>query len=277
SAEDGGSVVAAEARTDSLGQTRARWTLGPKSGPQRAYLQVGSARAVPRFAVTATALAGRPATAALTSVAKREGSVAKVLEPPVEIRVLDKAKNPVPAVAVALQPATGEVADTIVTTDSLGRALVAWTLGRKAGPQRMTARVEGLERPIEITARARPARPANLAFVQPKPGSEKRAIQSLDVDLTDAYGNPVADQPVVFSTKVGSVSPARVMTDARGRAHTRWTPGSKEGKRTLLAAVKGTEARTTLVLEPPPAPAKKEVPVRKEAPAKKTTVKRASR
>ena len=280
SADDGGRVVAAEARTDSLGQTRARWTLGPKSGAQRAYVQVGSARAVPRFVVTASALAGSAATAALVGAANREGPVGKVVKPAIEIRVLDKAKNPVPGVTITLLPAAGEVAESTVTTDSTGRALVAWTLGRKAGTQRLTARVEGVERPIEVSARARPAGPANLAFVEPKSGSEKRAVQSLDVDLTDGYGNPVADQPVVFSTKFGTVSPARVMTDAKGRAHTRWTPGSKDGKRTLLAAVKGTEAKTSFVLEPPPpapVPGKKEVPVRKEAPAKKTAVKRASR
>jgi hypothetical protein len=128
--------------------------------------------------------------------------------------------------------------------------------------QHLTARVEGIERPIEISARARAAGPANLAFVSPKPGTANRALQSVDVDLTDAYGNPVADQPVVFSTKSGTVSPTRVMTDAKGRAHTRWTPGSKTGKRTLVAAVKGTDARATFVLEAPEA----------AAPAKTTSV-----
>ena len=98
-------------------------------------------------------------------------------------------------------------------------------------------------------------------------------MQSLDVDLSDAYGNPVADQPVVFSTKFGTVSPARVMTDARGRAHTRWTPASKVGKRTLVAAVKGTDARATFVLEPPE-PA---TPAKAVASTKKENVKRASR
>jgi hypothetical protein len=203
-----------------------------------------------------------------------------VLRPPVEIRVFDKAKNPVPGAAITLLPASGEVAESTVTTDSTGRVLVAWTLGRKAGLNRMTAKVEGVERALEMVARARPASPANLAFVAPKAGTEKRAIQSLDVDLTDAYGNPIADQPVVFSTKFGSISPARVMTDSKGRAHTRWTPASKVGKRTLLASVKGTEARATFVLEPPPpppAPVKKEIPAKKGVPARKTTAKRASR
>jgi hypothetical protein len=279
SPDDDGSIVASESRTDSLGQARARWTLGPKSGAQRAYVQVGSPRAVPRFVVRATARAGRAATVAMVAVAKREGSVSKVLKPLVELRVLDRAKNPVPGVPVTLLPAHGSVDDSILTTDSTGRALVSWTLGRTAGVHRMTVRVEGIDRPVEISARARPAAPANLAFAEPKAGTANRAVQSLDADLTDAYGNPVADQPVVFSTRFGSVSPARVMTDARGRAHTRWTPGSKVGERTLVAAVKGTEARATFVLKAPePAtPARKVVPSKKETPAKKPAVKRTSR
>ena len=283
SADDDGSIVASESRTDSLGGARAHWTLGPKSGVQRAYVQVGSPRAVPRFVVRATAQAGPAATVALVAVAKREGSVSKVLKPLVELRVLDRAKNPVAGVPVTLLPTHGSVDDSILTTDSTGRVLVSWTLGRTAGLHRMTVRVEGIDRPVEISARARPAAPANLAFVEPKAGTANRAVQSLDADLTDAYGNPVADQPVVFSTKVGSVSPARVMTDARGRAHTRWTPGSKVGARTLVAAVKGTEARATFVLKAPepatPAkvvPSQKAVPSSKATPAKKPAVKRAS-
>jgi hypothetical protein len=252
-AADDGSVLAAESRTDSLGEARARWTLGPKSGTQRVYIQVGSARTVPRFAVSATAQAGPAAKATVIGNAKHEGVVGSTLRPAVEIRVLDRAGNEVPGATVTLNPASGTVADSVVTTDSIGRALVAWTLGRTAGVQHLTVKVDGVERPIEIVARARAAAPANLTFVAPKPGMEKRAVQSLDVDLTDAYGNPVADQPVVFSTKFGTVSPARVMTDTHGRAHTRWTPASKVGRRTLVAAVKGSEARTTFALEAPEA------------------------
>jgi Big-like domain-containing protein len=273
SAGDDGSIVAAESRTDSLGEARARWTLGTRSGNQRAYVQVGSARTVPRFPVSAFAVAGAAAKASIVGTAKYEGSVGKVLRPPVEIRVVDRAGNEVAGVPVTLLPASGTVADSILTTDSTGRIRVHWTLGRTAGVQHLTAEVEGIEHPIEITARARPAGPANLAFVTPKSGTAMRAVQSLDVDLSDAYGNPVADQPVVFSTKFGTVSPARVMTDARGRAHTRWTPGSKVGKRTLAAAVKGTDARATFVLEPPQ-PA---TPAKAVAPTKKENVKRASR
>jgi hypothetical protein len=270
SAGDDGSVVAAESRTDSLGEARARWTLGPRSGPQRAYVQVGSPRTVPRFVVSARAMAGSAAKASVVGTAKHEGSVGRVLRPLVEVKVLDRAGNEVPGVPVTLLPMSGTVTDSVLTTDSTGLVHIAWTLGRTAGVQHLTVQVEGIDRPIEISARARAAGPANLAFVTPKPGTATRAVQSLDVDLTDAYGNPVADQPVVFSTKFGSVSPARVMTDARGRAHTRWTPTSKVGKRTLVAAVKGSDARATFVLEPPEV-----VTPAKAVPAKKENGKRA--
>jgi len=250
-AGDNGSIVANESRTDSLGEARALWTLGPKSGSQRAYVQIGNARAMPRFMVEASALAGAPAGLALVNGKKSEGLVGAVLKPLPELRVVDRAGNPVPGVALTILPTSGTVTDSTPATDSTGRVRVAWTLGRNAGLQRMTARVEGVPRPVEISARARAAGPANLAFVTPKPGTANRAIQSLDVDLTDAYGNAVADQPVVFSTKFGNASPGRVMTDAHGRAHTRWTPGTKVGQRTLLAAVKGTDARASFVLEAP--------------------------
>ena len=271
-AGDNGSVVANESRTDSLGEARARWTLGPKSGPQRAYVQVGNARAMPRFMVEASALAGAPAGLALVNGKKSEGLVGAVLKPLPELRVVDRAGNPVPGVALTILPSSGTVTDSTPATDSNGRVRVPWTLGRNAGLQRMTARVEGVPRPVEISARARAAGPANLTFVTPKPGTANRAIQSLDVDLTDAYGNPVSDQPVVFSTKFGNVSPGRVMTDARGRAHTRWTPGTKIGQRTLLAAVKGTDARASFVLEAPIAAAPP-----KAAAVKKQTVRHVAR
>jgi hypothetical protein len=266
SAADDGSIVAAESRTDSLGETRARWTLGARSGEQRAYVQVGSARTVPRFMVTAHAVAGAPAKAAVMGTAKYEGTVGQSIRPAVEIKVLDLAGNEVPGVTLTLEPQAGSVSDSVVTTDATGRAKLPWTLGHSIGAQHLKVRVEGIDRPLEITARARAAAPANLTFVTPKPGTATRAVQSLDVDLTDGYGNPVADQAVVFTTKFGSVSPARVMTDAHGRAHTRWTPASKDGRRTLVAAVKGSEARATFVLEPPEVvtKAKVVVPIKKE-------------
>jgi hypothetical protein len=239
---------------------------------------------MPRFTFQAWALAGAPTGLTLVNGTKYEGSVGTILKPLPELRVVDRVGNPVSGVEISLLPSSGTLIDSVPAADSTGQVRVSWTLGRNAGIQRMTARVNGVGRAVEVVVRARAAGPANLTFVTPKPGTANRAIQSLDVDLTDAYGNPVADQPVVFSTKIGSVSPGRVMTDNHGRAHTRWTPGTKVGQRTLLAAVKGTDARASFVLEAPivpvPAPTKSAVTTKSalttKSAVKKTTVKRAA-
>jgi protocatechuate 3,4-dioxygenase beta subunit len=135
SAADEGSVLASESRTDSLGEARARWTLGPRSGTQRVYVQVGSARTVPRFPVSAVALAGAPVKAVVQAT-KHDGVVGQVLRPLIEIKVLDKAGNPVPGIPVTLLPAQGTVTDSVLTSDSTGRVLVGWTLGRAVGVHR---------------------------------------------------------------------------------------------------------------------------------------------
>jgi len=91
----GGTIVADGARTDSLGQARARWTLGPRAGSQRAYVQVGASRAVPRAALSATAVAGPAASLALVRSAVPRGIAARPLVPAVQLRVTDRHGNPV--------------------------------------------------------------------------------------------------------------------------------------------------------------------------------------
>ncbi len=59
--------------------------------------------------------------------------------------------------------------------------------------------------------------------------------------MTDVYGNPVPDAKVNFSVKSGIVTPARAISDAKGRAALTWKLGSKAGEQTLKGVVKGTD------------------------------------
>ncbi|MGH7631799.1 MAG: Ig-like domain-containing protein, partial [Gemmatimonadales bacterium] len=70
-----------------------------------------------------------------------------------------------------------------------------------------------------------------------------RLGKPLAVTVTDAYGNPVPDRAIRFAARGGRVTPERVMTDARGRAETRWTLGARPGAQVLTAAITGTELR----------------------------------
>jgi hypothetical protein len=67
--------------------------------------------------------------------------------------------------------------------------------------------------------------------------------------VTDVYGNPVPDAKVSFSTKFGTVTPARAVSDAKGRAALVWKLGAKGGEQRLLGSVKGTDVTGEYVLD----------------------------
>ena len=139
-AADGGGKIASESpRTDSLGEARARWTLGPRAGVQRAWAQVGSGRAALRVAVEAIASPGPPATIAPVRTTPLRGTAGQPITPAIELRATDRAGNPVPGVTITVRPASGSVGQREAVTDSMGRVAVTWTLGPASGVQRLTA------------------------------------------------------------------------------------------------------------------------------------------
>jgi uncharacterized protein YggU (UPF0235/DUF167 family) len=156
--------------------------------------------------------------------------------------------------ALRLLPAAGRPADSALVTDSTGRAKFAWTLGRTAGLQRLTVRLQGDTAETEITAVARPGKVVKLAFVNPpETGKAGRALpKALVVQVTDSYGNPLPGQTVVFKAGSGSVNPTRGLTDAEGRTSVRWTLGSKAKRPELAAKVPGTVVSRTLTLSTKP-------------------------
>ena len=239
-AAGGGAIIADGARTDSLGQARARWTLGPRAGSQRAYVQVGMSRAIPRAALSATAVAGPAASLAAVRGAVPRGIVARLLVPAVQLRVTDHHGNPVAGVRVSLRPEQGTVAERTVVTDSTGRVETAWTLGPAAGLQHLTASAPGVEAPVEVTARAIAGPPARLVL-EGVPGAAtvgRPLPQPVRVLVTDAHGNAAAGATVVFSTRSGALTPTRARTDSAGRVQTRWVLGTRAGDQVMEAVVK---------------------------------------
>jgi hypothetical protein len=106
----------------------------------------------------------------------------------------------------------------------------------------------------EVTALARPGRPAKLTFVSPpetaRPG--RPLPKPLVVQVTDAFGNPLGGQTVVFKPSSGSANPARGLTGADGRTTVRWTPGPKSKEPELAGSVAGGDVKGTLVLSARP-------------------------
>jgi hypothetical protein len=104
--------------------------------------------------------------------------------------------------------------------------------------------VDGVKDLLKLVAHASPAAAANLAFddapVEKRSRETGKGKRLLAV-VTDVYGNPVPDVRVNFSVKSGTVSPARAVSDAKGRAALTWKVGSKLGEQTLTGVVRGTD------------------------------------
>jgi hypothetical protein len=243
---DGGSIKAENPRTDSLGLVTARWTLARKTGLQRLRAQVGvaSGLGIPPVTVSAAALAGAAAAIVVTSGDAQHVAAGSELPKSVVLRVVDENGSPVAGAALTLAPSGGIVADIALSTDSLGYARTRWTMGHSAGDYTLAVHVDGVKKLLKVTARATPAAVANLAFddaPREKRSRETVKQKKLFAVVTDVYGNPVPDARVNFKVKSGTVTPARVVSDAKGRAALTWKLGSAPGEQTLTGAVRGTD------------------------------------
>ena len=242
---DGGSLDSASSRTDSLGVASAHWILARKTGTQRlrAQVGVGSGLGIPPVTMSATALAGAATSIVATAGDSQKAMAGVQLAKALVFRVADANGSGVGGIVLTLSPSGGTLADTSLTTDSLGVARTHWTMGHTAGDYSLAVRAEGVKKPVKLTAKATPAPAANLAFDDAP--VDKRArdpkMKKLFAVVTDVYGNPVSDARVNFSTKAGVVTPSRAVSDAHGRAALTWKLGSKPGEQTLRGVVKGTD------------------------------------
>jgi hypothetical protein len=242
---DGGNVDSASARTDSMGVASARWILAKKTGTQSLRVQVGvaSGLGIAPVTVSATALAGTATSVAVTAGDNQRATAGAELPKAIVFRVADSNGSGVGGATLTLAPSGGTLLDTALTTDSLGIARTHWTMGHSAGEYSLGVKVAGVKKLLKISARATAAAAANLAF-DDMPGdrrSRDAKTKKLYAVVTDVYGNPVPDVRVNFSTKAGVVTPARAVSDARGRAALTWKLGSKTGEQTLKGIVKGTD------------------------------------
>lgn len=247
---DGSSALAMSARTDSLGVARVRWTLAGRVGTQRIRAQL--ARGIPPVTIGATVMAGAAAAIAVVDGTRQRARVGTALAKPLVIRAVDANGNGVAGTALVLSLSGGSVRDSTPVTDSLGRARITWTMGRFAGEHTLAVHVDGVKQLLKVTAHASHAAAANLAFEDaPAEKGARTNARRLRAVVTDVYGNPVPDASVSFSSKSGIVTPARAVTDAKGRVAIRWLPGGKGSEQTLRGIVRATDVKGAYILTVP--------------------------
>jgi hypothetical protein len=164
------------------------------------------------------------------------------------LRVVDAAGNGVADAELQLSPSEGTVPDTSIRTDSFGMARVRWTLGHSAGDHALAVHLDAMKKLLKLTAVARPASPANLAFDDGDSRPSHGKARHLVALVTDAYGNPVPDVRLSFSTRSGNVAPSRAVSDAKGRVKIAWTLSTRPGDQTLLGSVSGSDVRGSFVI-----------------------------
>ena len=206
------------------------------------------AASLTRFSMSAPAKPGTATTAWIVGGNTQTGTVGAALGKKVAIKVLDRAGNAVPSAIVYFAPVRGSVADSAIMADTTGIARAVWTLDREPGPHSMSVRVEGIPRPLIVNATARPGA-ASAIELTPKqavgaPG--KLLADGVEARVTDEFGNVVKGATVTFKATAGALSPARVVTDDKGRARTRWTLGREAVEQSLVARVTGSGASATL-------------------------------
>ena len=247
---DGGTVEALSIRTDSLGLARAKWTLGAKTGTQRIRAHVGNgpgSRSIVPVTISASALAGAPTALIVESGDSQKGTAGERLRKPIVVKVIDANGSGVSDAALDLSPSSGVASDSVIRTDSLGRARINWTMGRSAGAHSLAVHVEGVKKVLKITAEARAAGAANLSFDDvirhAKANRSAERTKRLYAVVTDLYGNPVPDAKVSFTASSGTVNPKRAVSDAKGRAELTWKIGIKPGEQVLSGRVSATDVK----------------------------------
>lgn len=244
----GGGSVSGSATTDANGIGRGVWTLGSSLGaPQTVRVFAGVSLATD-FTATATLPTGT--NLAIVSGSGQTGTVGQPLADSLVVAVT--LPSGLPAVGVDVQwqpgPGGGSVSPVVSRTGANGRAAVRRTLGAVAGIQSVTAGVAGTGG-ATFLATARAAAPVSMTLVSGsgQAGPPGRALPSpLVVELRDAYGNLVSGWVVQWAVAAGggSVSPSSSVTDASGRAQTRWTLAASGAGGSVVASSDAVEPVT---------------------------------
>ncbi len=194
---------------------------------------------------------GAPASLDILQGNGQSGRVGELLAQPIRVRVTDGARRPVVGATVVLEladpgPQT-EIEPDTAQTSADGVATFQIRLGTRVGPLTGKARLvavdgaSGLDAPISFTALS--AQANGLAILsgdnQSAPAGQGLA-QPLAVQVSDAFGNPIAGVDIRWQAEEGgSVSAELTPTGEDGRAAVERTLGTAVGAQHTSASAEG--------------------------------------
>lgn len=186
---------------------------------------------------------GAPRSITIVQGGTQTGTAGQALPVALIVEVKDDVGRPVAqqTLTIALNDG-GSIAPSQPVTNSQGRATFTWTLGPSSGPQQLSVATATSGPSVVFHGTAAPAS-ANVVTVISGNGQSGQAGKplpdSLVIQVTDQFDNPVVGAAVTWTTGQGSVSPATGVTNAQGVSRTRWTLGGTAGSQTVVASVAG--------------------------------------
>jgi hypothetical protein len=179
----------------------------------------------------------------------QQGAVGAPLQDSLEVSVFDSRGEPLPGQTVkfALESEVpqAQITPESARTRSNGAARALWVLGATSGTQTVVATVdrgagtEPLEARFTATVAAGAASRIEVAGGNEQTAPAGSVLDPIVVRVTDEFGNPVANVPVVWEAAAGSVDPASSTTGADGLASTTWTLGPAAGSQSATASSTG--------------------------------------
>jgi adhesin/invasin len=174
------------------------------------------------------------------------GRVGEQLDQPLVVQVLDVGGDPLENATVVIELSSGSAEPDTASTDALGQVTSEITLGSQVGETQGTARViqpESNLAPAGFTLVAVAASASGLAMVSGD-GQQGTAGTTLGaplvVEVTDAFGNPIAGKRITWTVEGGgSVNDPSMLTDADGRSSVLRTLGPASGAQTTTASSEG--------------------------------------
>ena len=191
---------------------------------------------------------GDPATVVMVSGDSLNGRVGEPLAQPLVAKVTDEGNRPIEGAKVVFV-FTGEAPGAVIApdtsmTDAKGEATASVTLGTRPGTQPGEVRALGASGSPTATATfTLTALPENANGIRAVAGEGQSAPvnaqlpQPLVVEVTDAFGNPIAGMPVTWTVEGGgSVSEASTTTGDDGRTSVTRVLGGAAGTQHTLAS-----------------------------------------
>ncbi len=235
----GGTFNPPTATTNAAGQASTNYTL-PKTFKASAITVTASSSGYASGTFTETVVAGSPSALTLVSGGTQTGTVGTPLAASIVFKLTDAYGNPVTGAQVSFSAsvAGGIFSSNPVTTDSLGRATVGYTLPTKAGYVTITAADGSVIKTVSEHAVA-----GNPATIIVGSGNNQSANpntllpKSLGVSVKDQYGNPVGNVTVTFTDNGagGTFSNTTAITNGTGQASVQYTTPGQAGKVTIDA------------------------------------------